>query len=247
MRHTPEILGQLWIESIEKVNDCNDQTEVLPIIEDFIEHYGFKHFSLGHLVNPVKWGHKRLQLHNWPAEYYEQRIADGTTLKDPTVSRALETKASFTWAEAHSHADKLGREVIEQCQDWSSPNGWFFSYHPMGAWPGCFSIGTDNDLNEYSVQDSATLHAFGLHCFSVLNRIEGPFPFDHQQAARLSEQQRLVLNYLAAGKSLGVTGDILGISEETAKTHLKRASEKLQTHGKMQTVMAASQRGLILP
>ena len=224
MSHSPIDLSSLWFGCIERINGCTSQNEVIPIISEFIEAYGFNYFSLGHLVNTSKWGHRRLQCHNWPMEYYQQRIADGTTMKDPTVARALETRLSFTWAAARANADKLGRDIIDQCGDWTAPNGRLFSYFPIGSVPGWCSVGTENDLSEYSAIDSATLHAFGLHCFAVLTRIEGPFPFDAQQTARLSEKQRLVLNYLAAGKSLGDTGTILGISEETTKTHLKRAA-----------------------
>ena len=63
--------------------------------------------------------------------------------------------------------------------------------------------------------------------------------------AFISPREREVLNWLKLGKTNAEISDVLGISKNTVKYHLKMIMQKLSTRTRTQTVAAALERRLI--
>jgi two-component system, NarL family, response regulator len=61
----------------------------------------------------------------------------------------------------------------------------------------------------------------------------------------LSERERQVLQYIASGRSNREIGQILNISENTVKAHVKSILTKLDAMGRTEVIAIALQRGLI--
>lgn len=238
---------QFFISCTEKLNAARCTSEVKTRIEEFLANYNFNYFSIGHLVSPAKYGLNRLMVNNWPLEYSDMRIERGTMMHDPAVLQAVRTRDSFTWTNAHQNADKMGKDIIDECRDFAASDGFFFSYFPVETWPGCFSIGTDEPLAQYSMEDRELLRLYGLHAFGTLERMEGPFPFESYHQAQLSPREREILTWAAAGKSVPEISIILDISPNTAKRHVQNANEKLGTTRLTAAVAVAQSSGKIIP
>ena len=237
----------IFIRCIQRLNQAKDTRSVKSVIEDFLALFNFKYFSIGHLVSPAKYGVNRLMVNNWPEEYSNMRIERGTMMHDPTVLQAVRTRDSFTWSNAHDNADKIGRDIIDECRDFAANDGFFFSYFPVESWPGCFSIGTDEPKGDIGMEDRELLRFYGLHAFGVLERLEGPFPNELHQRAELSAREREILTWAAAGKSLPEISVILDISPNTAKRHVQNAASKLGTTRLTSAVSIAQSAQIILP
>ena len=65
--------------------------------------------------------------------------------------------------------------------------------------------------------------------------------------AELSEREREVLGYMANGRSNKEIGNILCISENTVKAHVKSILTKLDAIGRTEAIAIAIKRGLIKP
>jgi DNA-binding NarL/FixJ family response regulator len=63
--------------------------------------------------------------------------------------------------------------------------------------------------------------------------------------AELRERERQVLRYMASGRSNKEIGQILHISENTVKTHVKSILVKLGAVGRTEAISIATKRGLI--
>jgi DNA-binding CsgD family transcriptional regulator len=63
----------------------------------------------------------------------------------------------------------------------------------------------------------------------------------------LSERERQVLEYIANGRSNKEIGQILYISENTVKSHVKSILTKLDAMGRTEAIAAGIKRGLIKP
>jgi len=63
----------------------------------------------------------------------------------------------------------------------------------------------------------------------------------------LSERERQVLEYMASGRSNKEIGQILYISENTVKAHVKSILTKLDAMGRTEAIAIATKRGLIKP
>jgi two-component system NarL family response regulator len=61
----------------------------------------------------------------------------------------------------------------------------------------------------------------------------------------LSERERQVLQYMANGRSNKEIGQVLYISENTVKAHVKSILTKLDAMGRTEAIAIALQRGLI--
>jgi DNA-binding NarL/FixJ family response regulator len=68
---------------------------------------------------------------------------------------------------------------------------------------------------------------------------EGYTPPTPKEDFNLTEQERKVLHYLVAGKSYKMIADVLFISLETVKTHLRNIYLKLQVHSGTEAVAKA--------
>jgi two-component system NarL family response regulator len=63
----------------------------------------------------------------------------------------------------------------------------------------------------------------------------------------LSERERQVLQYMASGRSNKEIGQVLYISENTVKAHVKSILTKLDAMGRTEAIAIATKRGLISP
>ncbi|MFL0356679.1 autoinducer binding domain-containing protein [Erythrobacter sp. GH1-10] len=66
-----------------------------------------------------------------------------------------------------------------------------------------------------------------------------------RQPVELSPRELEVLEWLVRGKSLSVTADILGLSQDTVKTYAKRIYAKLGTNDRVGAVVKALKLGLV--
>lgn len=65
-------------------------------------------------------------------------------------------------------------------------------------------------------------------------------------ASPLTEQERRVLELLAKGKNPSQVARELGIAARTLRNHLHHANQKLHTRNRLEAVMQAARRGLIM-
>lgn len=85
------------------------------------------------------------------------------------------------------------------------------------------------------------------------NIAEGNLVIDHRvadavlspQDITLTEQELKILTLVATGKTNREIGDILHMSPYTVKDHLTRCMRKLDTHTRAETVVKATQEGLL--
>ena len=63
----------------------------------------------------------------------------------------------------------------------------------------------------------------------------------------LTDRERDVLSWAGRGKSVLDTADILELSEDTVKTHVRNALKKLNANNKTHAVTKAIYLGLIIP
>jgi DNA-binding CsgD family transcriptional regulator len=62
----------------------------------------------------------------------------------------------------------------------------------------------------------------------------------------LSERELQVLQYMASGRSNKEIGQVLYISENTVKAHVKSILAKLDAMGRTEAIAIATKRGLIV-
>jgi len=79
----------------------------------------------------------------------------------------------------------------------------------------------------------------------LVQRLNGAAPIQPRRTATLSDREREVLTTLATGASSAVAADLLCISLNTVRTHLKNILVKLEARSKLEAVIIAIREGWI--
>lgn len=237
--------GAAVLEAIRAIQAAATGAETLERLAKFTETYGFSRIYLGQLVNPLNVPLKDiLYLSNWPDELKARRKSRLAILHDPIALCAIRSKRPFSWAEAHAHATRIGRMVVDMVHDYGITDGMMFPMHALDSIPGGVSLGGDR-MPDLSRAHVAELEIVCQTAYYHLESLFGPFPY--QKVAELSPREAECVQLAAAGKSNWEIAHILGIREDTVKKTLQRASRKLDAVNRAHLVASAIARSQIFP
>ncbi len=173
-------------------------------------------------------------------EHYEKRryIKD-----DPTVRMAHACHEEFAWDEVRGLTANE-RHMMLDAQAAGIATGLTVPIHGPGGTLHIVALsGTTRDT--LGPADRALLRAAAHQYHVCYLRLCG-----EEKAApppALTEREREVLSWVAAGKSTADIGSILSISEHTVNYHIRNAMDKLGARTRMLAVVMALRFGLITP
>jgi LuxR family quorum sensing-dependent transcriptional regulator len=90
---------------------------------------------------------------------------------------------------------------------------------------------------------NGTLQLIGIYAFNRLANLKS----SSKEHGILTEREREVLRWTAAGKTAWDTGGILNIAEDTVNKHIASAMRKLNVYSRAQAVAESIRRGEIIP
>ena len=236
--------GQAILETIRSIDSCSTEQETLDVYTLFTSEFGLTNYLVSQVVHPLKPNADKAMLHtNWPNELISERFAGMQLLHDPVVRYAIGSRFPFSWDIAYRHASKFGKRMMDKTREFRVGDGFTFPMRRPGVPIGGISLGGDKP--EIDPGNLAGLEMVSMHCYSKLESLHPPFPF--QDIEDLSPQETEVLHFAAVGKSAWETGGAMEISEAAVKDALKRARKKLGAVNTIQACTIALSRDLILP
>ncbi|MEZ5987110.1 MAG: autoinducer binding domain-containing protein [Hyphomonas sp.] len=237
--------GEAVLEAIRDIQATTTDADAIERLARFGESYGFSRVYLGQLVNPLKVPLKDiLYLSNWPEELKARRRSRLAILHDPIALCAIRSRRPFSWAEAHAHASRIGRMVVDMVHDYGITDGMMFPMHALASISGGVSLGGDR-MPDLSRTQVAELEIVCQTAYYHLEELMGPFPY--QKLAELSPREAECVQFAAAGKSNWEIAHILGIREDSVKKTLQRACRKLDAVNRAHLVSSAIAHGQIFP
>lgn len=238
-------------EFIEQCNRTNVAEVMLSLMERAASELGFDRYAYCALT-----GHDRYLSGGNPApavalnfptswtDYYFER--DYQTI-DPVVQYAPKIEGPFLW-DSLSPMFRLTRTqslVMHQASEARLRNGVGVPLHgPFGN--VClltFAAGDGHPDAEIFLSNLGVLAAQFHLAYSEIGRAD----ISPRCVPDLSDRERECLQWLANGKSCWAVGDILNISENTVKFHMKNAFRKLETSNRVVAAVKAIRFGLISP
>lgn len=193
---------------------------------------------------------KRLNLeagfiyNNFPADWVAHYTAKGYYAYDPIILTASRHEDPFHWFDVGQITD-LSREQSAYLKDlaaWGFKDGVaipIFSAKSTTAYFGAGSKTRDLAL------DPVELMQIQYACNFVHKRyldLHGAFD---GQIPDLTKRELEVLGWIAKGKSTGVIGEILGVTEHTVDTLTRRIYQKLGVNDRVSAVLKSVGMGLI--
>jgi LuxR family transcriptional regulator/LuxR family quorum-sensing system transcriptional regulator CciR len=177
---------------------------------------------------------------DWVAHYIERRYFE----IDPIISHAIVAEAPFRWYE-------IGRLVpltaaqeayIQDMKAWNFVDG--FGIPIFGARSTIGYVGVGSRHAPLRVDEMDVLRMQYVSQF-VHNRYAQLAGMDHHEPANLTPREREVLGWLVRGKSNSAIAGILGVSENTVDTLIRRCYRKLGVSDRVGAALKAVGAGLV--
>lgn len=223
---------------------CESKASIATLASSFrttIERLGFKYFACCSRVDPLAPPREAILLHNYPSEW--ERVFSELKLheSDPVLLQAEQTLLPFHW-DTPKFREGLTvpqKEILEHAARLGLAGGYTVPIHPpwaLGAMSASCSVVPDVGAIDARIYSDIPLLA--MYLYEAACRAQG-LPLQADQRVLLSVRERQCLELVAEGKSDWAIGQILGIGESTAHTHIERAKRRLGVATRQQAVVRA--------
>lgn len=229
-------------EIFRQIDEAATRDDVLDVLAEFYRARGFRSFCF---VIPMvtKPDQFRLYERGMPAEWMRRYLERDFDLIDPVSTAATTRNEVGTLGELLKQltVNDVGRLFVEEATRMGVTDGLAIPTSGLRHARGFF--GVDNVAAEDLAKvDRSLMCAVAQHAHLRIDRIEE----EHGAGIDgLSPREAEILNWVAAGKSNPETAMILGISEATVGTHLKRLFTKLGVHDRVSAVLAGFKLGML--
>ena len=229
-------------EIFRQIDEAATRDDVLDVLAEFYRARGFRSFCF---VIPMvtKPDQFRLYERGMPPEWMRRYLERDYKLIDPVSTAATTRNEVGTLGELLKQltVNDVGRLFVEEATRMGLTDGLAIPTSGLRHARGFF--GVDNVAAEDLAKvDRSLMCAVAQHAHLRIDRIEE----EHGAGIDgLSPREAEILNWVAAGKSNPETAMILGISEATVGTHLKRLFTKLGVHDRVSAVLAGFKLGML--
>lgn len=212
---------------------------------DVIDRQGFWSFILtglpavGHNVEPL------IVANRWPAGWTERYVEQSYFDDDPVTKWSLRLRRPFRWHEAWQANTSTARvkQINGEAAELRLRDGVAL---PIASFDGARTVISlaSNETLELGPGAEHLLYTAGVF-FQI--RAAELVRQTHQPQARLTDREREVLKWAAAGKTSWETSEILSVAERTIQNQLATIRLKLDAANTTHAVAKAIFTGLIQP
>lgn len=238
-----------FVEFISAMNRAASAEEAFDLLERELSSLGFDRvvYSLitDHPSLQLKRGHGILR--NYPDDWMKYYFSKGYFEVDPVIKVIKQTSGPFLWnklPELKNGLEKNEYILMEEAREAKLLDGIGLSLH--GACGEIVGMGVASSVGNTDILNPDTISLVYALCsqFHIFYR---KMEEKLQPIIRLSQREKEVLTWIAAGKSKTVVADILQISDDSVKTYVNRIFAKLQVNSIQLAVVKAISMGLITP
>jgi LuxR family quorum sensing-dependent transcriptional regulator len=184
-------------------------------------------------------------LNGWSVEWANHYMASEYYRDDPVAAHCRRTINPFEWSEAPFDAEFNPRaaEVMHTAEDFGLKKGFLVPILRSSGFQACVTMAGERP--DYDPEAKRAIHLLSLfaHARVTLLLNEAAAPAEVYEG--LSDREREVLTWIAAGKSSWDIARILGITERTVNWTIGRAMRKLDAVNRTQAVVNAIRSGAI--
>jgi LuxR family quorum sensing-dependent transcriptional regulator len=227
--------GRYAFDVVDRIERLTTRVEILDCLGATLREFGFTSFLVTDL--PDSGRDATFLLNGWPAEWAEHYNRENYYDDDPIATWGRRTVNPFEWSEVQIDVERNPRalEVLRAGREFRRNAGFVVPVchvdSPKSAVTMC---GEQPNLHPNAKR---AVHFISLFAHSKAASLMNQENANHRSS--LTEGEREVLKWTAAGKSAWDVSVILGIAESTVVWRLKQASAKLNAVNKVQAVVNA--------
>lgn len=220
------------------------EMDIRQAFEQVTAAYGFHGFMV--MVVPDKASRSLSQsvvMTNWPKDFLASYDAASMMAGSPVIARLQRSTVPFTYdteLDSRRRSDGKAGAVVNLFVQAHLRRGVYLPVHDVRGTCGAVAFGGDREPVDAGELKELTFVAGYL--FSRLSDIRERRP---RTPGTLSRREIECLHWAAAGKTTTEMAKILALSEYTVNHYLSRATRKLDSVNRVQTVAKAIRAGLI--
>lgn len=242
--------------SLQEVDDFITTMDHVTTLEDIfkvlrpqIERLGFERFAYWLMWSPEG---KRIPLYinSYPVDWIDHYTDQKYGSDDLVMRYAATIVRPYNWDEVRNKYEFTTQQrlIFSEATDVGLKTGATVPINGPGKAKAVFSVSNNQNREEFAKLFLKTRHA--LHLFATYTHekiISLNLHTRNVENIKLTAREIEMLTWVSRGKSRAEISIIVGISEETVKTHIERACGKLNATNQTQAAAIALMNGLILP
>jgi LuxR family quorum sensing-dependent transcriptional regulator len=232
---------QRIFDATARIDAAKSIAQVLGELRRGLDTYGFKSCLIANLPRQDMWSFdQHILINAWPRNWHSRYNQAGFYRFDPCVAVSRRATCPFLWSDV-SQRLQVGnaRRVMDEATEFGLRDGVCVPIEiDIGDGPGVVTVaGSSVDLGPTS---RCCVHALGRHAYFAASRILG----SSRPASRrgLTQREREILRWTAAGKTAWEISTILGVAESTINTHLRSVRQKLDAANIVHAIVEAIRR-----
>jgi LuxR family quorum sensing-dependent transcriptional regulator len=227
-----------------ETEEMTQEADVRQALENVSRIYGFHGFLV--MVVPGKTCcslSDTVVMTNWPTDFLINYDAANMMAGSPVIARLRKSTIPFTYdttLDSRRRSDGKGNEVLSLFERGNLRRGVYIPVHDVHGTCGAIAFGGNRELvNSAELKELTYKAGYLFGRLSEIKDIRSPMP------AVLSRREVECLHWAAEGKTTTEMAKILALSEYTVNHYLGRATRKLDSVNRVQTVAKAIRAGLI--
>lgn len=232
------------LEFAEKSHSLVTLGALVDNFADVVDRHGFETFVLTGLPTAGTDIEPLIVTNRWPGDWTARYLENGYFADDPVSKWSITKVRPFRWQEAwhmHMQTDRI-KQINGEAATFGLKHGIAYPMRSIGGWQAVISLASKYPL-DIGPGGEALLHLASLYFHMRATEILSA----GRPIATLTPREKEILSWISAGKSAWEIGEILSISEETIKNHLKAIRSKMDVATTVQAVVLALRSGQIQP
>lgn len=250
----------MWInECIADIEGCQTLNELRDRLQRVVGHYGFASFNFLDVGNPQE--DKPFYMGTVGRKWEDEYILNDFVHHDPMLALVRRINVPFTWSDVQL-PKAVGRKmpddlrVMNAAHDHGFKDGMVIPLHfrdPLGRPVSCLVVLFWKDRRRvFRRLIKEKKHEISLILLYWIQRVVDVVTVTHrhnlssreilesaENLIMLTPRERDVLSWAARGKTTADTGEIMNISYDTVKTHIKSSIVKLNASNRTHAVVRA--------
>lgn len=234
---------------IELSKEVQSPADLQGLMDGITREMGFDHFALIHHVDLTPFDTRldhmeqgeMIALITYPNHWIEHYIANDIVSNDPILIASQRTAVGFAWSEVPKLIEETPahRKITAQTRKAGILNGYTVPANVPGEANGSanFAMSRTDQLPGDNLHMAQLVGSFAFQAARDL--VHRAYRAMKLEMPRLTSRQLECLALAGRGKSDWEIATILGISESTAKEHIKLACQKYDVPKRVQAVMRA--------
>lgn len=221
------------MDAVQGIQNADHDAQIALILTRFAADLGYESWHLARSsACDVPLAKKKL-ISVWPEAWTDQYDAQRLVQHDAIARACKSSLKSFRWSDIPITEDRSKRVMTVANDDYRMRDGYCVPYYALNGYQGAVSF-AGKTIDPLRRRD-LSLEVVAIYAFNRLNEIRIAKP----AKPLLTDRQREVMHWIAAGKTSWDAAAILSISEDTVKKIIKCAMLRLNVHTRAQAVAEA--------